>query len=298
MRAPPQAVVDVRSRAFARRENGSGHRSHGSAAGAGRCTSRMFAYITGARDSGRARGVFPRGVLREWRQLLDASPLPVLLALLRSPDDEAALGYIPSFCTACCRTGRDFMDLAKPGAIKEHCDPNALATFVEYLIDDGSAETRAAGERLVHEVLAEMDPVPQQMAANMVERVRAGKRDVFCRHRHRPRARGRRAAVPGLRAVQERTDPDHPRPRARPLDCEGTGAAPRRRCHGRERAGRREHLHRRVEGAGRRCTRWQESRTPRRFGVADSARSESGRRRIWRETGPPVRGTHREDDDV
>ena len=89
MRAPPQAVVDVRSRAFARRENGSGHRSHGSAAGAGRCTSRMFAYITGARDSGRARGVFPRGVLREWRQLLDASPLPVLLALLRSPDDEA-----------------------------------------------------------------------------------------------------------------------------------------------------------------------------------------------------------------
>jgi hypothetical protein len=29
-------------------------------------------------------------VLREWRQRLDASPLPVLLALLRSPDDEAA----------------------------------------------------------------------------------------------------------------------------------------------------------------------------------------------------------------
>nr|MBP8304230.1 [FeFe] hydrogenase H-cluster radical SAM maturase HydG [Phycisphaerae bacterium] len=46
--------------------------------------------------------------------------------------DVAALGYIPSFCTACYRlgrTGRDFMDLAKPGEIKNHCDPNALSTF-------------------------------------------------------------------------------------------------------------------------------------------------------------------------
>jgi 2-iminoacetate synthase len=97
--------------------------------------------------------------------------------------DVASLGYIPSFCTACYRlgrTGRDFMDLAKPGEIKEHCDPNALATFVEYLIDYGSEETRLAGERLVEQVLESMGPVPQQMAASMVKRVRAGKRDVFC----------------------------------------------------------------------------------------------------------------------
>jgi 2-iminoacetate synthase len=97
--------------------------------------------------------------------------------------DVAALGYIPSFCTACYRlgrTGRDFMDLAKPGEIKEHCDPNALATFVEYLIDYGSAETRAVGERLVHDVLGDMDPAPRQMATSMMARVRAGHRDVFC----------------------------------------------------------------------------------------------------------------------
>jgi 2-iminoacetate synthase len=97
--------------------------------------------------------------------------------------DVAALGYIPSFCTACYRlgrTGRDFMDLAKPGDIKEHCDPNALATFVEYLLDYGSAETRAVGDRLVQSVLHEMDPEPRRTAARMVERVRAGKRDVFC----------------------------------------------------------------------------------------------------------------------
>jgi 2-iminoacetate synthase len=97
--------------------------------------------------------------------------------------DVASLGYIPSFCTACYRlgrTGQDFMDLAKPGAIKEHCDPNALATFVEYLIDYGSEETREAGEGLVARVLASMDPEPGRLAARMVERVRAGKRDVFC----------------------------------------------------------------------------------------------------------------------
>ena len=43
-------------------------------------------------------------------------------------------GYIPSFCTGCYRKGRvghDFMDLAKPGLIKEFCMPNALFTFRE-----------------------------------------------------------------------------------------------------------------------------------------------------------------------
>ena len=97
--------------------------------------------------------------------------------------DVAALGYIPSFCTACYRlgrTGRDFMDLAKPGDIKAHCDPNALATFVEYLEDYASAETRAMGDACVRQILETMEPEMQQMSARMVERVRAGKRDVYC----------------------------------------------------------------------------------------------------------------------
>jgi len=69
--------------------------------------------------------------------------------------DVASLGYIPSFCTACYRlgrTGEDFMDLAKPGEIKTHCDPNALSTFLEYLIE----------------------------YASMLKKVRIGQRDVFC----------------------------------------------------------------------------------------------------------------------
>ncbi len=57
----------------------------------------------------------------------------------------AEAGYIPSFCTGCYRKGRvghDFMDLAKPGLIKHYCMPNAIFTFVEYLEDFASNETK------------------------------------------------------------------------------------------------------------------------------------------------------------
>jgi 2-iminoacetate synthase len=97
--------------------------------------------------------------------------------------DVAALGYVPSFCTACYRLGRtgaDFMDLAKPGAIKQHCDPNALATFQEYLIDYAAAATRAEGEACIAARLGEMGPASRRRAEEMLARVRAGERDVYC----------------------------------------------------------------------------------------------------------------------
>jgi 2-iminoacetate synthase len=97
--------------------------------------------------------------------------------------DVADLGYIPSFCTGCYRLGRtggDFMDLAKPGEIKEHCDPNALSTFTEYLMDYASHQTRRAGERLIALALEKMEPGPRQQAAAMIEKVRTGQRDVYC----------------------------------------------------------------------------------------------------------------------
>ena len=97
--------------------------------------------------------------------------------------DVASLGYIPSFCTACYRLGRtggDFMDLAKPGEIKTHCDPNALSTFMEYLQDYASEATKAAGEKLITNTLASMNEATRQRAAAMLEKVRAGQRDVYC----------------------------------------------------------------------------------------------------------------------
>jgi 2-iminoacetate synthase len=97
--------------------------------------------------------------------------------------DAATLGYIPSFCTGCYRlgrTGQDFMDLAKPGLIKEHCDPNALSTFLEYLLDYGTPKTRTVGEALIEKVLGEMEPTPKSRSLAMLEKVRAGRRDVYC----------------------------------------------------------------------------------------------------------------------
>jgi len=97
--------------------------------------------------------------------------------------DVAELGYIPSFCTACYRLGRtgaDFMDLAKPGEIKTHCEPNALSSFMEYLLDYASPQTRQEGERLIDQALSQMDDAMRKRTHTMLERIRAGKRDVYC----------------------------------------------------------------------------------------------------------------------
>lgn len=97
--------------------------------------------------------------------------------------DVSELGYIPSFCTACYRlgrTGQDFMDLAKPGDIKFHCDPNGLSTFQEYLLDYASPETRAAGEKAIENAMAHMEEKHATHSRRLVEMVRSGKRDVYC----------------------------------------------------------------------------------------------------------------------
>ncbi len=97
--------------------------------------------------------------------------------------DVAELGYIPSFCTGCYRlgrTGEDFMDLAKPGKIKAHCDPNAISTFQEYLEDYASQETKKVGEELIIKTISEMDDVPRQRSENLLQQVKQGKRDVYC----------------------------------------------------------------------------------------------------------------------
>ncbi len=97
--------------------------------------------------------------------------------------DVAQLGYIPSFCTGCYRLGRtgaDFMDIAKPGKIKSHCDPNAVSTFLEYLQDYASPETKALGEKQIETILKEMPATIRSRTEKMVAQVREGKHDVFC----------------------------------------------------------------------------------------------------------------------
>lgn len=96
--------------------------------------------------------------------------------------DVAELGFMPSFCTSCYRVGRtgaDFMDMAKPGEIKYHCEPNALSTFQEYLEDYASPECRKAGEQFVQIKLTEMEPAQRRLSQVLIDRVKSGKRDVF-----------------------------------------------------------------------------------------------------------------------
>jgi 2-iminoacetate synthase len=95
----------------------------------------------------------------------------------------STIGYIPSFCTACYRKGRtgsDFMDLAKPGLIKQYCLPNALSTFAEYLEDYASPETREIGLRTIEQHITNIDhKALQRRARMMVDEVFSGKRDVL-----------------------------------------------------------------------------------------------------------------------
>ncbi len=75
----------------------------------------------------------------------------------RRPLDEVLkwlmeLGYLPSFCTACYRSGRTgdrFMEVCKSQQIHNFCHPNAILTLKEYLVDYASEETKAIGEKLI-----------------------------------------------------------------------------------------------------------------------------------------------------
>jgi len=98
-------------------------------------------------------------------------------------EELANMGFIPSFCTACYRlgrTGQDFMDLAKPGLIKLKCDPNAVTTFQEYLIDYASDPARCAGEKTIDRELCGMSDKARRTAERMLKKIRSGKRDVYC----------------------------------------------------------------------------------------------------------------------
>ena len=78
------------------------------------------------------------------------------------------LGSFPSFCTACYREGRTgdrFMSLCKSGQIQNCCQPNALMTLKEYLMDYASPETKKIGEKLISE---EINHIPNEKVRKIV----------------------------------------------------------------------------------------------------------------------------------
>ncbi|MEK7804614.1 MAG: [FeFe] hydrogenase H-cluster radical SAM maturase HydG, partial [Planctomycetota bacterium] len=106
------------------------------------------------------------------------------LADKRSLDEIAVSvmnqGFTPSFCTACYRknrTGNAFMDLAKPGDIKEFCQPNSILTLMEYLEDNASLESRTIGLDMIKKSLSEIDNATiRKRTEERLERIKHGER--------------------------------------------------------------------------------------------------------------------------
>ena len=92
-------------------------------------------------------------------------------------------GYIPSYCTACYRKGRTgdrFMKLAKNGTIGLICEPNALMTLTEYVMDYGDQELTEKGLKYVlgHAETIKNQTVKEKLKENIF-RIIKGERDLF-----------------------------------------------------------------------------------------------------------------------
>ncbi|EYE88226.1 thiamine biosynthesis protein ThiH [Fervidicella metallireducens AeB] len=103
------------------------------------------------------------------------SPLEIIKSLCRG-------GYIPSYCTACYREGRTgdrFMRLAKSGQIHNVCQPNAILTFKEFLLDYGDDEAKNIGEEVIKKSLDEIPKDSARIATlERLERIEKGERDL------------------------------------------------------------------------------------------------------------------------
>jgi 2-iminoacetate synthase len=94
-----------------------------------------------------------------------------------------SIGYLPSFCTACYRSGRTgdrFMELCKAGKIGDICTPNALMTLKEYLMDFASEDTVVKGNALIEKELAKIsNQRVREIAAQHITEIAGGKRDFY-----------------------------------------------------------------------------------------------------------------------
>lgn len=91
------------------------------------------------------------------------------------------MGFIPSFCTACYREGRTgdrFMSLLKSGQISNCCQPNALMTLKEYIMDYASEETKKNAEALIEKEIENVtNPKVRDIAKERLKMIEEGKRD-------------------------------------------------------------------------------------------------------------------------
>ncbi|OGS27939.1 MAG: [FeFe] hydrogenase H-cluster radical SAM maturase HydG [Elusimicrobia bacterium RIFOXYB2_FULL_48_7] len=91
--------------------------------------------------------------------------------------------YLPSFCTACYRSGRTgeaFMALSKPGEIHDLCRPNGLLTFAEYLEDFADAGLYEKGQKIIKLYLGKIENnAIREKTQQCLSRIKEGKRDLY-----------------------------------------------------------------------------------------------------------------------
>lgn len=106
----------------------------------------------------------------------ERSPLELKKDLVRQ-------GLLPSYCTACYRTGRvgvEFIDIVKAGKIGEMCAPNALITFAEYIEDFGDNELKTLGYDFINKELAEVTNERLKTSiTKLIAKIKNGERDLY-----------------------------------------------------------------------------------------------------------------------
>ena len=122
---------------------------------------------------------------KEKDQDLDAEQFEICdnRSLAEVMDELIENDYLPSFCTACYRTGRTgehFMEFSVPGFIKRYCTPNAMLTMAEYLEDYAQNGTKEKGYKLIRNNLDQMngDSFKKKLEERL-EKVKQGERDLY-----------------------------------------------------------------------------------------------------------------------
>ncbi|KYO67236.1 [FeFe] hydrogenase H-cluster radical SAM maturase HydG [Thermovenabulum gondwanense] len=104
------------------------------------------------------------------------TPNEVLMSLCRQ-------GYLPSYCTACYRMGRTgdrFMELAKTGNIQNLCQPNAILTFKEFLMDYADEKLKEIGEKVIQKSLMDIpNETIRKKTVEKLSRLERGERDLY-----------------------------------------------------------------------------------------------------------------------
>ncbi|MFQ5442661.1 MAG: [FeFe] hydrogenase H-cluster radical SAM maturase HydG [Thermodesulfobacteriota bacterium] len=144
---------------------------------------RRRAFGAGVTQASAASSATPGGYGKGREEGTEQFSLEDLRTVDRFLKDALSQKLLPSFCTACYRRGRTggaFMELARPGDIKNLCGPNAILTFKEYLEDYAPADVKKDGLAILDMSVKEIkDCLLREETEKRIKKIEAGERDLF-----------------------------------------------------------------------------------------------------------------------